>query len=249
MAGPRGGSRGGQIEKEHIDDLMDGMVIARFESHGHNFEIILEADYVNDGKLEEYKEILDHMPADEIFTDARKGTRSPQEEMTTAFGTSSSRDIAIDILKRGQVQLTTEQRRQMADDKHRQIVAIIAREAMNPQTKTPHPPQRIEAAIVEAGIHIDPMRPVAIQVKEIVHALRSIIPISFDKMRLAIKLQGVDYGKCYGDIKSLGTVSQEEWGHDGSWMGVVEIPAGLQEELFNKLNEKTKGNVESKILK
>lgn len=249
MAGPRGGSRGGQYVKEHTDSLMDGMVIARFESHGHTFEIIVEVDYVGDGKLDDWKDILDHMPADEIFTDARKSTRSPQEEMDIAFRTSSSKDIAIEILKKGQVQLTTEQRRQMAEEKYRQIIAIIAREAMNPQTKTPHPATRIEAAIAEAGIHIDPMRPVAIQVKEIVQALRAIIPISFDKMRLAIKLQGIDYGKCYGDIKALGTISKEEWGADGSWSGVVEIPAGLQQDLFNKLNEKTKGNVESKILK
>ena len=237
------------IEKEHTDSLMDGMVLARLDSHGHSFEIIVEADYVGEGKSDSWKDILNHMPTDEIFTDARKGTRSPQEEMDIAFRTSSSKDIAIEILRKGQVQLTTEQRRQMQEEKHKQIIAIIAREAMNPQTKTPHPATRIEAAIVEAGIHIDPMRPVNIQVKEIVQALRAIIPISFDKMRLAIKLQGVDYGKCYGDIKGLGTITKEEWGADGSWMGIIEIPAGLQQDLFNKLNEKTKGNVGSKILK
>ncbi len=249
MGGPRGGSRGGQIEKEHTDSLMDGMVIARLDSHGHTFEIIVEADYVGDGKPTEWKDILEHMPADEIFSDAKKGFRSPAEEMSKAFATSSSRDIAVEILKKGQVQLTTEQRKKMQEDKHRQIVALIAREGMNPQTKTPHPPQRIEAAIAEAGIHIDPMKPASVQVKDIVQALRAIIPITFDKMRLAVKLAGVDYGKCYGDIKALGTVSKEEWGPDGSWMGIIEIPAGLQQDLFNKLNEKTKGNVESKILK
>ncbi|MDO9538237.1 MAG: ribosome assembly factor SBDS, partial [Thermoplasmata archaeon] len=215
MAGPRGGSRGGQIEKEHIDDLMDGMVIARLDSHGHSFEIILEADYVNDGKADEWKDIIDHMPADEIFTDARKATRSPKEEMETAFGVSSIKDIAIEIMKIGQVQLTTEQRREMQEDKRKQIVAMIVRDGMNPQTKTPHPPQRIENAMAEAGIHIDPMKPVSVQVKDVIQALRAILPISFEKIKLAIKLQGDDYGKCYGDIKSLGTITGEDWTADG----------------------------------
>ena len=237
------------IEKEHTDDLMDGMVIARLESHGHNFEIIVEADYVNDGKPDDWESIIDHMPADDIFSDARKGTRSPKEELETAFGSFDSKEIAIDILRKGQVQLTTEQRRQMQEDKRRQIVAMIVRDSMNPQTKTPHPPQRIESAMAEAGIHVDPMKPVFLQVKEVVQALRSIIPISFEKLKLAIKLQGTDYGKCYGDIKSMGTIQKEEWTADGSWVGVVEIPAGLQQDLFDKLNEKTKGNLESKILK
>jgi ribosome maturation protein SDO1 len=237
------------IEKEHTDDLMDGMVIARLESHGHNFEIIIEADYVNDGKASEWKDILEHMPADEIFSDARKGARSPTEEMETAFASLNSKSIAIEIIKKGTVQLTTEQRRMMQEDKRKQIVAMIVREGMNPQTKTPHPPQRIENAMAEAGIHIDPMKPVSIQVKDVIQALKPLLPISFEKLKLAIKLTGTDYGKCYGDIKALGAISKEEWTSDGSWVGVVEIPAGLQQDLFNRLNEKTKGNVESKILK
>lgn len=237
------------IEKEHTDFLMDGMVIARLDSHGHTFEIIVEADYVNEGRASDWKDILEHMPNDEIFSDARKGTRSPDEEKEKAFGTSTSRDIAVDILKRGSVQLTTEQKRKMMEDKRRQIVAVIAREAMNPQTKSPHPPQRIENAMAEAGIHVDPMKPVPMQVKEIVQALRSVLPISMEKVRIALKIPGNDYGKCYGDIKNLGTITQEDWTPDGAWMCVVEIPAGLQADLFNRLNEKTKGSVESKILK
>ena len=237
------------IEKEHTDDLMDGMVIARLDSHGHNFEIIIEADYVNDGRVEEWRNILDHMPAEEIFTDARKGERSPSEDMNEAFETESARDIAIDIMKRGNVQLTTEQRRQMQEDKRKQVIAAIVRDAMNPQTKTPHPPARIENAMAEAGIHIDPMKPVSVQVREVVEILRPLIPISFEKLKLAIKLNGTDYGRCYGDIKSAGNITHEEWGSDGSWMGMVDIPAGIQDELIRKLNDKTKGGVETKILK
>jgi len=237
------------FQKEHTDDLMDGMVIARLEYSGHTFEIILEADYVNDGRQDDWKDILEHMPAEEIFSDARKGKRAPQEDIDSAFANTDVKSIAIDILQRGQVQLTTEQRRAMQEDKRKQIVALIVRESMNPQTKTPHPPQRIESAMEEVGIHIDPMKPVSVQVKDVVQALRAVLPISFEKLKLAIKLSGVDYGKCYGDIKGMGAISKEEWTADGSWVAVVEIPAGLQQDLFSKLNEKTKGNVESKIIK
>ncbi len=236
-------------QKEHTDNLMDGMVIARLDSHGHDFEIIVEADYVNDGKAEEWSNILEHMPAEEIFTDARKGERSPAENMNDVFGTENTKDIAIDILKNGNVQLTTDQRHQMQEEKRKQVIATIVREAMNPQTKTPHPPQRIENAMAEAGIHIDPMKPVSVQVKEVVDTLRSILPISFEKLKLAIKLNGTDYGRCYGDIKGAGKITHEDWDSDGSWMGMVEIPAGIQDELIRKLNEKTKGSVETKILK
>jgi ribosome maturation protein SDO1 len=51
-----------------------------------------------------------------------------------------------------------------------------------------------------------------------------------------------------GFAKNLGTIIKEEWGRDGSWMFVIEIPAGLQDDLFSKLNSATKGNVETKIM-
>lgn len=236
------------IGKEHTDDVMDGMVIARLDSHGHNFEIILEADSVSDIQSGE-KDILEHMPDDVIFFDSKKGEKASTEAMRKVFDTEDVAEIATQILKKGQVQLTTEQRRQMLEEKRKQVIATIVREAMNPQTKTPHPPQRIENAIAEAGVHIDPIKPVNVQVKEVVEALRPILPISFEKVKIAIKLQAVDYGKCFGDIKAVANVQKEEWQPDGAWIGVVELAAGAQEELFNKLNEKTKGSVETKILK
>ena len=35
----------------------------------------------------------------------------------------------------------------------------------------------------------------------------------------------------------------------GSWIGVIELPAGLRDDFLGRLNELTKGEVETKILK
>ena len=60
------------IGKDHNDDLMDGMVIARLESHGQTFEIIVEADHVDDIRTGVVTNVLEHMPSEAIFTDSRK---------------------------------------------------------------------------------------------------------------------------------------------------------------------------------
>jgi len=237
------------IGKERTDDLMDGMVIARLESHGQTFEIIVEADHVDDLRTGTKNDVLEHMPSEVIFIDSKKGTKASTESMQNIFDTDDVASVAIHILKNGQVQLTTEQRKTMLEEKRRQIITAIARDAMNPQTKTPHPPQRIENAMEEAGVHIDPIKSVNIQVKEVVDALRPLLPISFEKVRIAVKLQASDQGKCYGDIKALAKVQKEEWQSDGSWIAVIEVSAGMQEELLSKLGQKTKGNVETKTIK
>ncbi len=236
-------------QKEYTDSVMDGMVIARLESHGHGFEVIVEADAVEDIREGKEKNILDRLPEETIFKDARKGERASDETVKEVFENEDMASIVRKIVTTGQVQLTTEQRRQMMEDKRKQVIAQIARDAMNPQTKTPHPPQRIELAMKEANVHIDPFKPVNVQVVEVVELLRPLLPISFEKIKMAVKVAATDYGRCYGDIKSFGKITREEWQPDGSWVGIVEIPGGVQTDFMSKLGEKTKGTAETKIIK
>ncbi|MEK6838232.1 MAG: ribosome assembly factor SBDS, partial [Candidatus Thermoplasmatota archaeon] len=193
--------------------------------------------------------VLENLAIDQIFRDAHKGSKASEEKMQEFFGTTEPLEVAREIIKRGEIQLTTEQRREMQEAKRRQIIQYIAANAINPQTGTPHPPQRIEIAMDEAKVHIDPFRAVQEQVKEILGALRPLIPIRFEKARIAVRLTAEDSAKCYGDIKAFGTILREEWQANGSWVGVVELPAGMQTEFLERLNARTKGNVEAKILK
>ena len=98
-------------------------------------------------------------------------------------------------------------------------------------------------------MHIDPFKPVDTQVQDILNALRPIIPIRFEKLKVAVRLSGENYGKTYADITGFGNIIKEEWQKDGSWIGVVEIPAGLQSDFYDRLNKRTKGDVETKIIK
>src|SRR5256885_1325884 len=104
---------------------------------------------------------------------------------------------------------------------------------------------------IRDGKEVDLLRELAIeeQVKEVLDALRPLIPIRFEKVRIAVKLSAEDSAKAYGDIKSFGTIVKEEWSPTGAWIGVVEMPAGMQTEFLERLNAKTKGNVETRILK
>ncbi len=227
---------------------LDKAVIARLESHGERFEILVDPDIVEKVHAGEINDIREHLAVEDVFKDARKGDRASEESIKRVFGTEDINGIAIQIRKKGEVQLTTEQRRKMQEDKKKKIIAEIARNAINPQTKTPHPPARIEAAMEEAHVHIDPFKPAEQQVQRVLDAIKPIIPIRFEKVRVAVKLSAENYGKAYGDIVGYGKIIKEEWQPDGSWIGVIEIPAGVQIEFFDQLNKRTKGDVETKLL-
>ena len=50
-------------------------------------------------------------------------------------------------------------------------------------------------------------------------------------------------------VKNFGKMLKDEWLNDGSWLGVIEIPGGLETELYENLNNATKGEVETKVVK
>ncbi|NPA74978.1 MAG: ribosome assembly factor SBDS [Euryarchaeota archaeon] len=228
---------------------LEDAIVARYEHGGHRFEILVDPNAIDDIKSGKIENVIDYLVIDEIFKDARKGDRAGEETIKEVFGTTDVNEIARTIIRKGQVQLTTEQRRKMLEEKRKRIVMEIARNAINPQTGAPHPPQRIERAMEEAKVHIDPLKSVEEQVPVVLKALRPIIPIRFEKVKIAVKVSGDEYGRIYGDMSKMGVIIKEEWQSDGSWIGVVEIPAGMQGEFLDMLNKKTHGNVQTKILR
>lgn len=237
------------LRTDRSDDLFKEFVIARMEKQGEKFEVVVKPEAVQSLREGKTVDILASLAIDEVFRDAHKGSRASEEKMQEFFGTTDPIEVAKRLILDGEIQLTTEQRREMIETKRKQIVTFIAANAINPQTGTPHPPQRIEIAMEEAKVRIDPFKSIEEQTKTVLDSLRPLIPIRFEKVKIAVKLGAEDSAKCYGDIKGFGKILKEEWQPNGSWIGVVEIPGGMQNEFLERLSQKTKGNVETKLLK
>jgi len=227
---------------------LDDAVVARLDSHGSHFEVLVDPYEAQKMRNGEDVDIEDLMAIDEVFKDSAKGDRASDEHIEKVFGTSNVEEIARKIVMEGEIQLTTDQRRKMTEEKRKQIVTYIAHHAINPQLKAPHPPQRIENAMNEARLHIDPFKSVEAQVKDVLDAIKPLIPIRLEKTTIAVKLSGDNYGRVYKDITDFGIIKKEEWTGSGFWIGLVEIPAGMQGDFFDRLNNKTHGEVETRIV-
>ena len=194
-------------------------------------------------------DIIQILAIDAIFEDSKKGKHASEVTIKEKFGTDEIAEVAKQIVLNGDIQLTTEQRHKMKKNKKNRIIETISRNAMDPKTKAPHPRQRIELAMDEAGVHIDPFKPVSEQVKTIIESLRLLIPISMEQVRISVKIPPEHIGKAYGIARNYGTLEREEWQSDGSWISIIKIPAGMQTDFYDKLNDVTKGNVSTKLLK
>lgn len=228
---------------------LENAVIARLHKGADRFEILVdphEAEHIIDGKTDN---ILSALAIDAVFSDSKKGTHAPIESLQKHFNTTDVSTIAKEIIQKGDIQLTTEQRREMQENKRKRIVDLIVKNAMDPQTKMPHPRTRIELALDEAKVHIDPFKSVNQQMKIILEHLRPILPISMEQARISVKIPPEFVGKAYGAVRSFGTLEREEWQSDGTWIGIVKLPAGMQTDFYDRLNTLTKGNIETRVLK
>lgn len=230
---------------------LDEAVTARLESHGARFEVLVDPDAALAIKRGEFDgELEDVIAAEEVFENASRGDRPAENDLEDVFETTDPLEIIPEVIRRGEIQITAEQRREMAEQKHRQLINRIARNAINPQMDdAPHPPDRIESALEQAGFTVDPMEPVETQVDDALDALRPVIPIRFDEVIVAVQLPAEYAGSAQAHVRQFGDLQREEWQNDGSWVGVIEFPAGMQNDFYDLVNEHTSGTAETRIIK
>ena len=226
---------------------MSKTVIAKYTVNGEKFEIFVDADGAYEYITGKKSNPIAVLQAEEIFEDANKGKRQAQEKIKKAFGTEDIAKVVDAILKHGNVPITTEQRSKMTEEKRKQIIQIISRNSIDPRTNAPHPEQRIENAMHEAKITVDTFKNANEQVDDILKKINMILPIKFATAKIEVTIPVEYANRCYGLLKQYG-VKSEQWLNDGSLKAMVEFPAGLKVEFFEKLNNFTKGSAVTKAL-
>ncbi|MCX8195524.1 MAG: ribosome assembly factor SBDS [Acidilobaceae archaeon] len=216
-------------------------VIAWIEIKGERFEILVRPESAFRYKEGEKVEIDEVLWSDTVFKDSKRALKASPESLRKAFGTEDVRVIAEKILKEGKIQLTEEERRKLLEAKRRKVIAYITRNAIDPKTKLPIPEQRIEAAMEQAGISVDLYKDAESQAIEIVSKLARIMPIKIAKALLEITVPSDAAGRAMAEAKRLGEVKRSEWLKDGSLRLELEIPAGAQVDVMNKVQEVAKG--------
>jgi ribosome maturation protein SDO1 len=225
------------------------LTVVRLTIEGEKFELLVKPDPALDFKMGRRTDLSNVLASDEIYTDANNGKRISDEKLMKHFKTTNPTDIAKMIMEKGELNMTTEQRKRFVVEKRKQIVQLISRSYVDPKTHLPHPPTRIENAVVEAGAVIDPFTNAEAQVKKIIDELRPILPLKTEQLRLSIVIPANFAAQSYSVIKKICEMQNEEWQADGSLKAIVEIPAAIQSTLMDRLGSVTKGSAQVMVIK
>lgn len=221
----------------------------RLSLEGEHFEILVHPDPALNFKFGRSVDVSQVVAVEEVYSDASKGLRVSEEKLSKFFKTKNFMEIAETILRKGDLNLTTEQRRRLVEEKRKQIVSTIARNYVDPRTGLPHPPLRIEQAMAEVRTTIDPFKDSAEQTKAVVDQLRPILPLKSERIKLLVKVPAQYSSQSFGALKGVGDIVKEEWGIDGGLTIMIEIPAGVHMALMDRLGSLTKGTAQASIIR
>ena len=228
---------------------MVDVTVVRYSFEGEKFEILVKPDTALDYKLGKKKDVSAVLVSDEIYTDSGKGTKPGNEKLLKSFKTEDQTEIAQIILQKGDLNLTTDQRRKMIDEKKKQIVQFIVKTYVDPKSHLPHPPIRVEQAMKDARVSVDPQKSVDEQMQDIVEKLRSIIALKSENLQLEIIVPAQYASQSYAVLKSVGSLKNEEWQNNGSLKAILEIPAAARPNVIDKLGSITKGSASVEVIK
>ena len=218
----------------------------RLTLDGDRFELLVKPDPALEYKLGRRTDISSVLVSDEVYSDANKGSRASSDKMMKHFRTTDAAEVAKQIVLRGELNLTTDQRRKMVEEKRKQIVQFINRSFVDPKTHLPHPSIRIDAAMDEIRIPIDPFKKADDQAKAVVDALRKVLPLKSETVKLTIIIPPQFSAQSYSVLKSTGDMKGEEWLSDGSLRAMLEMNASIKGQFLDRLGSVTKGSAQVK---
>lgn len=219
-------------------------VVARTRIKNKHYEISVDLDEALKIK-KGTGDITRALNSNQIFYDSKKGDVASVKDLTEAFGTADLYEVAKKIIVSGEVQKPQEYRDAEREMKIKQVITLLMRNAVD-QHGRPYTEDRLKKAISEAHYNFD-NRPAEQQMNELLEKLKTIIPIRVDTKRVRLVIPARFSGQVYGILKDY--KESEDWLVNGDLQVIINIPAGMQLDFYEKLNGITHGAVVSEELK
>ncbi|MEK6886181.1 MAG: ribosome assembly factor SBDS [Nanoarchaeota archaeon] len=211
-----------------------------------HYEILVDLELALKLRKGDAVAIQNVLLVNDIFTNHKTGTKASSEDLTAAFGSADVFAVADRMVKKGDIQLPQDYREEQQDNKKKQVIDWLVRNAVDARTGRPFTPQVITSALSQAGVNITNL-PVDQQVSAITEGLKSILPIKIETKKIAITIPAIYTGKAYGLLNQY--KEKEDWLSDGSLKVTINLPIGLQMEFYDKLNAITHGAALSEEIK
>lgn len=133
---------------------LTNVAIIRLKKGNSRFEIACYKNKALDWRAGKEDILDDVLQIDEIFCNTEKGDLVNQKELDQHFPGQSKRDIIIQILEKGEMQVSGKERELLLRDTRNSLVNLVASRVVHPDTNRLFPAKIIEEAIYSLGFDV-----------------------------------------------------------------------------------------------
>ncbi|XP_014771183.1 ribosome maturation protein SBDS isoform X1 [Octopus bimaculoides] len=228
---------------------LTNVAVVRLKKGGKRFEIACYPNKVMSWRNKVEKDIDEVLQTHAVFMNVSKGQVAKAEDLKKAFGTDNQDEICLQILAKGEQQVSEKERQAQLESMYRDIATVVADKCVNLENNRPFPVTLIEKAMKDLHISVKPNKNTKQQALEVIKQLKAsdTIKIQRAQMRLRIGVSGKDAKRVKEKVKKLSTRVEKEDFDDELEMTVL-IDPGCYRELSELIHTETKGKGHVEIL-
>lgn len=219
---------------------LTNVVVVKLKKGGKRFEIACYKNKVVAWRSKIEKNLEEVVQTETVFTNVSRGEVAKAVDLKKAFNTEDMTAICVQILEKGEFQLSEKERSTALSSKYTEIAANISTMCINPSTQRPYPVSLVEKAMKDAHVSVKPNRSAKQQALEVIQVLKETIPIERVKMKIKISMTMSDAKKCKDQIKALflSIISED---HDGQFELLGLSEPGHYKQLAELVGKNSRG--------
>ncbi|KAK7479969.1 hypothetical protein BaRGS_00028796 [Batillaria attramentaria] len=228
---------------------LTNVAIVRLKKGGKRFEIACYPNKVTSWRNKVETDIDEVLQTPAVFVNVSKGEFAKSEDLKKIFDTDDQKAICLQILKKGELQVTEKERQAQLESSFRDIATIVADKCVNPETNRPYPVTMIEKAMKDLHVSVKPTKNSKQQALEVIKQLteKEVLNIQRAYMRLRIIVPAKEGHRVRDKVKKVATkVEQDEF--DEELNMVVLVDPGCYRELDDVVRTETRGKGKIEVL-
>ncbi|KAJ3252159.1 hypothetical protein HK103_001812 [Boothiomyces macroporosus] len=221
--------------------------VVKLKKGGKRFEIACYKNKVLEYRNKLEKDLDNVLQIEQVYLNVSKGQVASKDELNKCFGTTDLKEIIIQILEKGELQVGEKERNQQLESLQKDVANTIAEKTINPTTKRPYTATMIEKILQDIHFNINVNKNVKQSALDGIRMIQEsgVIPIARVQMKVRVFMGSKEAKKIKEKIKELlVSIEQEEMGEDYEMEGIID-PGNFKilNELVSK-ESKGKGVVE-----
>ncbi|XP_065220975.1 ribosome maturation protein SBDS [Planococcus citri] len=191
---------------------LTNVAVVRLKKGGSRFEIACYKNKVLSWRNKLEKDIDEVLQTHTVFVNVSKGQVAKKEELVKIFGTDDQTKVCLEILEKGELQISDKERAAQMEAVFKEVSTIIAEKCVNPENKRPYPTSIISKALKDVHFSAKQNKSAKQQALEMIPKLQTVIPIERAQMRVKVTMSGKEANKLKEKLVKIVTkVEEENW--------------------------------------